>query len=186
MSNQDIPIAKTVPTYVPASSVIEEPYIIRRTNNPIEEIQIEITDKMVKSYSISRTVKILCLIDMLFSFIYGLSNPWFLLPFLLAFTGFYGAKTFNINYTYVYLVYIILEITIKISLYLYVYFTLTNDEKSAHLFNFILIIISFFISIWIIDIIYKFIKSLKNLTSEQILYLRNRGINNRRAVVVYY
>ena len=185
MSNQDIPIAKTVPTYVPASSVVEEPYIIRH-NIPPEEMQIEITDEMIKSYSISRTVKILCLIDMLFSFIYGLSNPWFLLPFLIAFTGFYGAKNFNINYTYVYLIYIILEITIKTSLYLYVYFTLTNDEKSGHLFNFILIIISFFISIWIIDIIYKFIKSLKNLTSEQILYLRNRGINNRRAVVVYY
>jgi len=185
MSNQDIPIAKTVPTYVPASSVVEEPYIIRH-NIPPEEMQIEITDEMIKSYSISRTVKILCLIDMLFSFIYGLSNPWFLLPFLIAFTGFYGAKNFNINYTYVYLIYIILEITIKTSLYLYVYFTLTNDEKSGHLFNFILIIISFFISIWIIDIIYKFIKSLKILTYIQRRYLRNRGINNRRAVVVYY
>ena len=105
---------------------------------------------------------------------------------LIAFTGFYGAKNFNINYTYVYLVYIILEITIKTSLYLYVYFTLTNDEKSGHLFNFILIIISFFISIWIIDIIYKFIKSLKILTYIQRRYLRNRGINNRRAVIVYY
>ena len=184
MSNQEIPVAKTVPTYVPAS-VVEEPYIIRH-NIPPEGMQIEITDEMIKSYSISRTVKILCLIDMLFSFIYGLSNPWFLLPFLIAFTGFYGAKNFNINYTYVYLIYIILEITIKTSLYLYVYFTLTNDEKSNHLFDFILIIISLLISIWIIDIIYKFIKSLKILTYIQRRYLRNRGINNRRAVVVYY
>ena len=71
-------------------------------------------------------------------------------------------------------------------IFFWAYGTLSNDEKSEHLFNVILIILSFMISMWILDIVYKFYKHLEKLSIEQVAYLRETGIPRTRIVRVWY
>ena len=53
---------------VPVAHIVEQPYVIE-TGQIIRETSITITDDMIKTYSIARTVKILTMIDIFFSFI---------------------------------------------------------------------------------------------------------------------
>ncbi len=170
---------------VPVAHIVEQPYVIE-SGQIVQETSIAITDEMIKTYSLARTVKILTMIDIFFSFIYCLYNPWFFIPLMIAVTGYYGAKKFKQNYICVYGVYIIIDAVFKPAVFFWAYSTLSNDEKSEHLFNVILIILSFMISMWILDIVYKFYKSLEKLSVEQVAYLRETGIPRTRIVRVWY
>ena len=145
-----------------------------------------VTDDMIKTYSLARTIKLLTIIDMFFSFMYCFYNPWFFIPLLLAISGYMGAVKFNANYIFLYATYLILEVFIKSSIFFAAYASLSNDEKADHLFNVILVILSIFISIWIISVLFKFIKLLNNLTLLELDHLRNRGIPRHRLVYVWY
>ena len=48
---------------IPVARIVEQPYVIE-TGQIVQETSIAITDDMVKTYSIARTVKILAIIDM--------------------------------------------------------------------------------------------------------------------------
>ena len=170
---------------MPVAHVVSQPYIIE-AGPPDQETSITITDDMVKTYSIARTVKFLAIIDIVFSAIYCFSNPWFIIPLIIAYTGYYGAKTFKENYTFIYASYIIIDAIFKPAIFFWYYATLSNDEKSAHLFNVILIILSFMISMWILDIVYKFFRHMQKLSVEQLEYLRYTGVPRRRIMYVLY
>ena len=174
----------TVPVYVPGE-VVEQAYVIPPTLVP-EVTGMTVTNDMIKTFSISRTVKFLTMIDMFFSFIYCFYNPWFFIPLLMAIFGYQGAKKFNANYIFVYATYVVLELFLKTVTFFIGYVNLSNDEKSEHLFNVILIILSGIISVWIIDILYKFIKNLNKLTLLELDHLRNNGIPRRRVIYVWY
>ena len=173
----------TVPVYVPGE-VVQQAYIV--DSGLPENQNIEITENMVKTFSLARTVKFLTMIDMFFSFIYCFYNPWFFIPLLMAIFGYQGAKKFNANYIFVYATYVVLELFLKTVTFFIGYVNLSNDEKSEHLFNVILIILSGIISVWIIDILYKFIKNLNKLTLLELDHLRNNGIPRRRVIYVWY
>jgi len=170
---------------MPTAHIVQEPYVIE-TGQIVQETSIILTDDMIKTYSIARTVKILTIIDIFFSFIYCFNNPWFFLPLIIAITGYYGAKQFKQHYICIYGVYIIIDAVFKTAIFFWVYGTLSNDEKSEHLFNVILIILSFMISMWILDIVYKFYKQLEKLSREQLKYLREAGVPRTRVVRVWY
>ena len=170
---------------VPIAHIVEQPHIIE-TGQIIHETSITITDDMVKTYSIARTVKILAIIDMVFSAIYCIYNPWFFISLIIAYTGYYGAKTFKENYTFIYASYIIIDAIFKPAIFFWYYATLSNNEKSDHLFNVILIILSFMISMWILDIVYKFFKYMRKLSIEQLKYLRDAGIPRTRIRYVLF
>ena len=174
----------TVPVYVPGE-VVEQAYVIPPTLVP-EVTGMTVTNDMIKTFSIARTVKFLTMIDMFFSFIYCFYNPWFFIPLLMAIFGYQGAKKFNANYIFVYATYVVLELFLKTVTFFIGYVNLSNDEKSEHLFNVILIILSGIISVWIIDILYKFIKLINKLTLLELDHLRNRGIPRHRVVYVWY
>ena len=174
----------TVPVYVPGE-VVEQAYVIPPTLVP-EVTGMTVTNDMIKTFSIARTVKFLTMIDMFFSFIYCFYNPWFFIPLLMAIFGYQGAKKFNANYIFVYATYVVLELFLKTVTFFIGYVNLSNDEKSEHLFNVILIILSGIISVWIIDILYKFIKNLNKLTLLELDHLRNNGIPRRRVIYVWY
>ena len=54
--------------------------------------QLDISDDMIKTYNYRRSVMWFSGIDIFFSAIYCLYQPYFLIPLLIAFTGYYGAK----------------------------------------------------------------------------------------------
>ena len=62
---------ESVPVYVPTAEgeVIQQAYVI---NSAIPQVVVntEVTNDMVKTFSLARTVKFLATIDMFFSFIY--------------------------------------------------------------------------------------------------------------------
>ena len=175
-----------VPVYVPTEGeVVQQAYVIGPTAVP-EVSSMTITDDMIKTYSLARTVKLLTLIDMFFSFMYCFYNPWFFIPLLLAISGYRGAVTFNANYIFLYATYVILEVFTKSVIFFVAYASLSNDERANHLFNVILVILSIFISIWILDVLYKFIKFINKLTHLELEHLCNRGIPRHRLVYVWY
>ena len=53
--------------------------------------QLAISDDMIKTYNYRRSVMWFSGIDIIFSAIYCLYVPYFLIPLLIAFTGYYGA-----------------------------------------------------------------------------------------------
>ena len=175
-----------VPVYVPTEGeVVQQAYVIGTTAVP-EVSSMTITDDMIKTYSLARTVKFLTVIDMFFSFMYCFYNPWFFIPLLLAISGYRGAVTFNANYIFLYATYVVLEVFTKSVIFFAAYASLSNDERANHLFNVILVILSIFISIWILDVLYKFIKFINKLTHLELEHLCNRGIPRHRLVYVWY
>ena len=145
---------ESVPVYVPTAEgeVIQQAYVI---NSAIPQVVVntEVTNDMVKTFSLARTVKFLATIDMFFSFIYCFYNPWFFIPLLMALFGYQGAIKFNTSYTFIYATYVVLELFIKTGTFFHDYFGLTDDDKADNLFNVILVILSALVSIWIIDIL---------------------------------
>ena len=117
---------------------------------------------------------------------YCFYNPWFFIPLLIAISGYRGAVTFNANYIFLYATYVILEVLTKSAIFFAAYASLSNDERANHLFNVILVILSIFISIWILDVLYKFIKLINKLTHLELEHLCNRGIPRHRLVYVWY
>tara|TARA_Y100000591_G_scaffold317180_1_gene326581 strand:+ start:158 stop:709 length:552 start_codon:yes stop_codon:yes gene_type:complete len=178
---------ESVPVYVPTANgeVVQEAYIIDSVI-PQAVVNTEITNDMVKTFNLARTVKFLAIVDMFFSFIYCFYNPWFFIPLLMALFGYQGAFRFNANYTFIYATYVILDLFIKTGTFFHDYLALTDEDKSEHLFNVIIVILSALISIWIIDILYKFIKLINKLTLLELDHLRNRGIPRQRIVYVWY
>ena len=175
-----------VPVYVPTEGeVVQEAYVIGPTAVP-EVSGMAVTDDMIKTYSLARTIKLLTIIDMFFSFMYCFYNPWFFIPLLLAISGYMGAVKFNANYIFLYATYVVLDVFAKSVIFFVSYASLSNDEKADHLFNVILVILSIFISIWIISVLFKFIKLLNKLTLLELDHLRNRGIPRHRLVYVWY
>tara|TARA_B100001093_G_scaffold520256_1_gene613997 strand:- start:12409 stop:12960 length:552 start_codon:yes stop_codon:yes gene_type:complete len=178
---------ESVPVYVPTANgeVIQQAYVIDSVI-PQAVVNTEITNDMVKTFNLARTVKFLAIVDMFFSFIYCFYNPWFLIPLLIALFGYQGASRFNASYTFIYATYVVLDLFIKTGTFFHDYFALTDEDKAEHLFNVILVILSALISIWIIDILYKFIKLINKLTLLELDHLRNRGIPRHRLVYVWY
>lgn len=175
-----------VPVYVPTEDeVVQQAYVIGPTVVP-EVSGMAVTDDMIKTYSLARTIKILTVIDMFFSFIYCFYNPWFFIPLLLAISGYMGAVKFNANYIFLYATYVVLDVFAKSAIFFVSYASLSNNEKADHLFNVILVILSIFISIWIISVLLKFVKLLNKLTLLELDHLRNRGIPRHRLVYVWY
>ena len=76
---------------------------------PQEEIgqTEEISADMKKCYSLSRTVKYLATIDFFFAAMYAFFNYYFLIPMMLIYFGYIGAKEYKITYTITYLIYTI-------------------------------------------------------------------------------
>mgnify|MGYP001205607898 FL=1 len=102
MSNQPKIIktnyASSVPISVPTQpipAVIVEPVNDNR----------EISDDMIMCYSYSKTVRWLSMIDIVFSCIYALYNPYFFIPILIALSGYYGAKKYQTCPTLTYFIY---------------------------------------------------------------------------------
>ena len=55
----------------------------------------EISNDQIECYSLRKTVMILTGIDIFFSILYSIYNPYFFITTLLAVTGYYGAKNYN-------------------------------------------------------------------------------------------
>ena len=144
------------------------------TANPVP--QLAISDNMIKTYNYRRSVMWFSGIDIFFSAIYCLYQPYFLIPLMIAFTGYYGAKKYNVRLVQCYFLYCVLVNIIGRVAYFFVYYhNLDGQSKQEHAFDFAWIMISTAISIWVCEIIYKFIKYHGKLSERELLFIKQNA-----------
>ncbi len=167
--NQDKSTAQTYVTAVP----INTPQVVV-TGNPVP--QLDIRDDMIKTYNYRRSVMWFSGIDIFFSAIYCLYQPYFLIPLLIALTGYYGAKNYNVRLVQCYFVYCVLVNIIGRLSYFFVYYhSLDGQSRQEHVFDFIWVMLCTVISIWICEIIYKFIKYYGKLNEREVLFIKQNA-----------
>ena len=152
------------------------PVTIPVSVNQVPVPEITISDDMIKTYNYRRSVMWFSGIDIFFSAIYCLYVPYFLIPLMIAFTGYYGAKKYNVRLVQCYFLYCVLVNIIGRVVYFFVYYhNLDGQSKQEHSFDFAWIMISTVISIWVCEIIYKFIKYYGKLSEREVLFLKQNA-----------
>ena len=145
-----------------------------------------ISPAQLECFSLRRTVKILCGIDIFFGLLYSFYNPYFLIPTLIAVGGYYGAKHYNSCAILTYLIFITIDWMTKLSLY--IADAVSQDPSSVNVSTetwwWIFIIISTVIDIWISKIVYKYWRSLKTMPVLEITELKE--LTNVRYHFVYW
>ena len=148
----------------------------------VRPIENSITNEMKIVYSLGKTIKFLCFFDIFISFVYSLYNYFFFIPLIFSLIGLYGVKNYNFHFILFYLIY---EIVIFSARSITFFYSLTCCINNIYFIQVIFFILSTIIGIWIIEILYKFIKNLKKLTVSQIIRLKEiNHINNTNPI--YY
>jgi hypothetical protein len=133
------------------------------------------SENVIKVFSRARTIKFLSLFHGLINVFYAFSRFWFYALFAtLCFLGYKGAKEYKYNYTIFYMVYNIMDIIGQGILIYYV--TLNKDDyqiddnqlATYYAIQSFLFIINF----WILCIVYNFIKDLKSISNDDLVFLR--------------
>lgn len=145
----------------------------------------DITDDMVICYSYSKTVKCLSMIDIIFSCIYAIYNPYFFVPIIIALTGYYGANKYQTCPILIYFIYNFIGNIARIGYSIYLYSIINNDQRGDYMFSFIFSIFCGFIGLWIARIIYKFYTCIKKLNPEEIYRLKLLQYYNNYRVIVW-
>ena len=171
MNNNNIPVAKVV------TGRYDDNFIdIELGNN-------NLSDKIITAYSLSRTVKWLAIIDIVFSVLIGLYNYYFLIPLMCAAFGYYGAIKFNKNYINIYLIYNILNIILRTVYTVYMIVQLNGDNN--YNFSIFISILCILIEFWILRIIYKFNKALSELSVNELVTIKNLCDKKIKYKVIY-
>ena len=165
------------------------PYIINASVLPPHEPVVftdQLREEVINTYALGRTIRWLSGFDIVLSFIYCIYNPYFLIPLFIAFSGYYGAKKYKTTYTTLYMIYILLNSFTRFGVFMYVFNNLDISERNDHWFDFILVLISCLISLWVSKIIYMFNKIIKTLTEDELELLRQDRITTQRRMVILW
>jgi len=165
-------MSKNIPVAVPNEQPVHTTVPIITTVRPIIMNQnITVSDNMRKIYAMRKTLIILCLCDMLFSFLYALNDITMLIPLIFAGCGYYGVKNYKLINTYFYIIYELITITGRIILF--IYFVSTGTIFGP--FFTIMLILSSIIGFWVLELLYKYTKILKNISIDELNLLKNMG-----------
>ena len=145
-------------------------------NTPIAAViinHVEINPKMKKTILYSKTLNIICILDLIFGLCYSLYYPYFLLPILFSITGYLGTKWFHKNLIIVYLIYIVFNFFFK--LLNFSWLLEHSNEIHTNTSFVILSIILYFFELIIILVVCKFFHLLKDLLDTEIKFLRTNS-----------
>lgn len=120
------------------------------------------TENMALTWRLSKTIKFFAVIDIFFCFLYLFISPFFSLFSIFPILGYYGAKAYNIPKTYAYSFFVFVNLCFRVYSY-----TLVNTVGGL-----LLCLLSIIVDIWILRIICFFIKSIKGLTTDELLQIR--------------
>jgi hypothetical protein len=166
-------ISVSVPHITPNSNVYSTRTII--PNN-------ELTNNMLKTYNLSKSVKIFSLIDMFFSFIYAFYDFYMFFPLICSFAGYYGCKNYRVGYINIYICYQICNILLRTVLFT----VLVNQNTDLSFLSYLFFLLTTIIGLWILQITVKLSKVIATLTVEQLQILRNMRLVPASARIVYY
>ena len=157
-----------------------EPVIVTgRYCNSTENVIENVTENMKICYSLRKTVLLLSMIDMFFSFIYSFYNYWYFFSVLFSLLGYFGSKHYTSKYVFIYSIYLLVNLISRFLFIFYVIYLSVNNNIHYNSFFYIISIFCFLIEIWVLRIVYRFYNSLKILTLNEINFLKNDiKINN--------
>jgi len=148
------------------TKMLEEGLYTRHQNDD------ELNYQILKSYKLSKSIKIFSFIDTVLNLFYVFFNPWYLIPSLISIIGYIGALKYISKCLYVYFVYQVIFMIIRMSIGINSWGL--NDYGTGELIiNVILTIILTIFDIYISRFTYKLIRSLMSLDSMEILKLQN-------------
>eukprot|EP01006_Ploeotia_vitrea_P035889 TRINITY_DN65948_c6_g11_i1.p1 TRINITY_DN65948_c6_g11~~TRINITY_DN65948_c6_g11_i1.p1 ORF type:complete len:316 (-),score=179.69 TRINITY_DN65948_c6_g11_i1:1253-2200(-) len=138
--------------------------------NPVGNMEL-----MHRAFVLGRIVKIFAIIDAVFSLLMMMRQAVYLLGVLFALAGFHGARRYLRNYTLAYAVYTCFTLGMR------VYTIFADDDLSAG--GRTLLVIGVIIEIYILKIIFRFLKSIRELPPADLEYLR---MMQQQRQVMYY
>lgn len=150
----------------------------------IPQPPINPTIKTLNAYNLSRSVMIFSLIDMFFCFIYSLYNLYYFFPLMIAGIGYYGAKHWNKKYILCYLIYLFLQVIGKSIIWAYSLFLITQNDGYDYVSFTMWTAITIICEVYISRIVYKFYRSLSELTEEEIAV--GKTLKYRQYRIVYW
>tara|TARA_B100001142_G_scaffold328755_1_gene389765 strand:- start:3314 stop:3838 length:525 start_codon:yes stop_codon:yes gene_type:complete len=164
-------MSKCIPVVAPSNNIHTSVPIVGTVTPIVVNDNISITSNMRKIYAMRKTLMLLCLIDIFFSFLYALNNITMIIPLFFAVCGYYGVKNYKLINTYFYIVYELIIILGRIVLFgYYVSYGIVMDG-----FYIAMLILSTVIGLWVLELLYKYTTILKKLSDEDILLLKNMG-----------
>ena len=83
------------------------------------------------------------------------------------------------------MIYVLLNSFIRLGVFIYFFNNLDQTDRSTHWFDFILVLLGTFISLWISKIIYKFVKLINVLEPNELYLLKSNRIGTQRRIVVW-
>ncbi len=142
----------------------------------------ELTNNMLKTYNLSKSVSIFCLIDMVFSFIYAFYDFYMFFPLICSFSGYYGCKNYRVGYINIYICYQIFNILLRTVLFT----VLVNQNTNLNFLSYLFFLLTTIIGVWILQITVKLSKVIATLTEEQLEILRKMKFVPSSARIIYY
>ena len=173
----------TAKTSVPVTAIPVTGTVISNQSTPVEAREVpfqpnftstfgssSISPLQVQCYSLRKTVTILCGIDIFFSLLYSIYNPYFIISTLIACFGFYGAKNYNSCMIFSYFLYITLDWIAK--LVVYSIDVVNQDPTSSNGLMWSFVILTTIVNMWISKIVYKYWRCLKEITLLELAELK--------------
>ena len=174
------PITVSVPVSVPVSDNNSNAniYSIRGavSNN-------ELTNNMLKTYNLAKSVKIFSLIDIFFSFLYSLYNFYMLIPLIFSYAGYHGSKKYEVNYINLYLCYQMVNLILRTISFIIL---VSNTPGLDYFFTYLFFTLSTIIGMWVLKITMKLSKAIITLSGEELNVLRTLKIVPNSSRIIYY
>lgn len=150
---------------------------------PYNTVMIPNNNKIIECVSHGYSVKVISCIQIFFNVLTAFSNPYFLIQTLFSMCGYYGAKKYNKCLTYIYFIHTILSCLSEVFL---LYFINTQNFSSyeSRIFTNITFILILMCNIYIIKIVYRFLRALIKLNLEEYDQIR-LGTLEFRPVFIY-
>ena len=134
-----------------------------------------LTDQEINCYRLSKTVRIFAIIDIFFGLLYLFFNYYFLIPLLIAFIGYHGAKNYISCSVLTYAIYQIVNNLLRLGFTIYSYVKIREDNNvddyskiNGQLAITVLLVM---LGLYIARFSYKLWKVINRLSGEQILSL---------------
>tara|TARA_A100001011_G_scaffold361411_1_gene409507 strand:+ start:56 stop:595 length:540 start_codon:yes stop_codon:yes gene_type:complete len=124
-------------------------------------------DKYILIYKNSKKIKMLIAMQGTLNFVFAiLVHYWYLLITILCCTGYHGVNKYKYPYMLVYNIYLLIDFCYHVVSFIYTFRETSFMENSLNFF-----IASIYI--WLLSTMRNHIKSIKNLTEDEILLLRS-------------
>jgi len=146
--------------------------------------EFQVTEPMIKTFSLGRMVKILSIFDLIFAFVFAIGNAFFFIPIFMPIVGYMGAVYYSKNYTLAYFTYVLGITLFRAIYYIYLYINLSSEEQHNQMQTMTVVLMTTVIELWISKIIYRFYNSIKSLPLLDLTNLRlSKNLNNPRLIL---